>query len=251
MKLFSIFKKRRKDVEYNVGLINDDSPFALREAYKTLYTNIVYMGVSDKCRKIAVTSALPSEGKSTVSSNLAFTISHNAKDKKILLIDADMRAPRVAKIFGLDSKQHGLSEFLAGVDSEPNFLDIPDKSLTVMTAGARPINPTQLLSSSMMDKLIRICEERYDYVIIDTPPVNIVTDALLFNSYVNGYVLSVLADRSDIKDLKQCVDHLEQINAQIFGFVLSGVKMKSNAGRYNHYSRYTSEYSDEKLKNGR
>lgn len=250
MKLFSklgLLKPNIKGVypDRNIGLIDDNSPFAMREAYKTLYTNIVYMGLNDKCRKIAVTSAVPSEGKSTVSANLAYTISHNSKDTKILLIDADMRAPRIARIFGINPKHHGLSEFLAGVDKEPNFIDIKDKNLTVMTSGSRPINPTQLLSSSRMKQLMDICEERFDYVIIDTLPVNIVADALLFSNYVNGYVLSVLADRSDIKGVKQCVEQLQQINAVIFGFVISGVKMKHNSGKYGYgYGRYSSRYSD-------
>ncbi|MBO5907687.1 MAG: CpsD/CapB family tyrosine-protein kinase [Clostridia bacterium] len=250
MKLFSMLglfkpKVKAKHPRRNVGLIDDKSPFAMREAYKTLYTNIVYMGLNDKCRKIAVTSAVPSEGKSTVSANLAYTISHNSKDKRILLIDADMRAPRIARMFGLNPKGHGLSEYLAGVDKEPSFIEIKDKNLTIMTSGTRPINPTQLLSSPRMKQLMDICEERFDYVIIDTLPVNVVADALLFSNYVNGYVLSVLADRSDVKGVKQCVEQLQQINAVVFGFVISGVKMKNGSGKYGYgYGRYSSRYSD-------
>ena len=130
----SIFRKKKKQeaLATEIGLIDENSPFAIREAYKSLYTNIVYIGVDDKCKKLVVTSAVPSEAKSTVSTNLAYTIASNSEDKKVLLIDADMRAPKVNRLFGIDENERGLSEYLAGVDEKPNFIYLEDKKMTVV-----------------------------------------------------------------------------------------------------------------------
>jgi len=242
----SIFRRKKKQdvLAAEIGLIDENSPFAIREAYKSLYTNIVYIGVDDKCKKLVVTSAVPSEAKSTVSTNLAYTIAANSENKKVLLIDADMRAPKVNKLFGIDENERGLSEYLAGVDEEPNFIYLEDKNMTILTAGGKSVNPTQLLSSSVMGQLFSECEKKFDYIIIDTPPVNIVTDAVLFNNYVNGYIISTLSEYSDTKTVSECLNRLNQVGAEIIGFVFSGVKLKNYGGKYRyakHYKRYTGE----------
>ncbi|MBQ2876619.1 MAG: CpsD/CapB family tyrosine-protein kinase [Clostridia bacterium] len=239
----SIFKRKKEElVEF--GILDENSPFALREAYSSLYTNIVYIGVDDKCKKLVVTSALPSEGKSTVSANLALTIAQNSEDKKVLLIDSDMRAPKISELFGIDEEKNGLSEFLAGVDEEPNFTVLEDKNLTILTSGAKSLKPTQLLSSSMMEKLFAECESEFDYIIIDTPPVNLVTDALMYNNYVNGYIISTFADHSDTKSLAECINRLNQVGAEIVGTVFSGAKLKSSSGKYKYSDKYNN-YSGE------
>ena len=245
MKLFGKKNTLQKNVE--IGLINDSTPFAIREAYKTLYTNIIYVGIEDKCKKIVLTSAVPSEGKSSVSANLAYTIGQNSSSARVLLVDADMRVSKIHTFFDIDANTHGLSEFLAGVDDAPNFVYLKDKNVSVLTSGARSLNPTQLLSSSNMVKLFEIFEEKFDFIIIDTPPVNVVTDALLFNEYVNGYVISTLSDHSDVYNVDECVEQLNRVGAIILGFVLSALKLKNYGGKY-RYARYNNRYSDEDKK---
>jgi len=248
MKLFRN-KRMMSPSAVELGLINDSTPFAIREAYKTLYTNIIYVGIEDRCKKIAVSSAVPSEGKSSVSANLAYTIAQNSRDTKVLLIDADMRVPKIHTFFNLDPNSHGLSEYLAGVDSEPNVTYLEDENISVLTSGARSLNPTQLLSSSNMVKLFEILEEKFDFIIIDTPPINIVADALLFNEYINGYVISTLSEYSDVNSVNMCVEQLNRVGARILGFVLSALKLKNLGGRYKH-SRYNHRYSSEDKKIG-
>lgn len=240
MSIFNKNKLNQNDIEF--GLIDDNSPFALKEAYSALYTNIIYIGVGDKCKKIVITSAVPSEGKSTVSANLAISIAKNSEDKKVLLIDADLRAPKISKLFGIDEGTTGLSEYLAGVDAEPNFIHLEDRNLTVLASGAKSLNPTQLLSSSSMEKLLTDCDADFDYIVIDTPPVNLFTDALMFNNYVNGYIISTLSERSDTKSITECVGKLNQVGAEVIGFVYSGSRLKSFSGKYKYskqYSNYT------------
>ena len=233
-------KKRHGAPELN--LIDSSTPFAIRQAYKALYTNILYLNVDDKCKKIAVTSPLPGECKSTVSSNLALTLVQNLDDKRILLIDSDMRSPKVWRLFKQDRNVHGLSEYLAGIDAEPNFLSVMDQKLTLLTAGGKTVNPTKLIGSQKMKELIELCSEKFDYIIIDTPPINIVSDALLLNGLVNGFILSTRADQSDVNSVGEAVDQINRIGAEIFGFVISDLKLKggsSNYGNYNKYSKYS------------
>lgn len=235
----SIFrKKRRGSSEVEFGLLDKDSPFALKEAYSSLLTNIIYIGVEDKCRKFAITSALPAEGKSTVSANLALTIAENTENARVLLIDSDLRAPKLGDLFGVPEGTSGLSEYLAGVDQTPNFIRLDDKKLTLLTSGAKSLNPTQLLSSSLLAGFFEKYESEFDYIIIDTPPVNIVTDALMYTGYINGYIISVLSDYSDTKSLGECVNKIHQVGGEIIGMVYSGVKLKNRGGRYNYSDRY-------------
>ena len=225
---------KKNTVEF--GIVDDDTPFAIREAYRALYTNVLYLNIEDKCKKIAVTSAVSGEGKTSVSTNLAITLAMNLEGKRVLLIDADMRQPTVSKMLSLD-KRHGLSEYLAGIDEDPNFDYLPQYKLMVLTSGSRNVNPTKLIGSDRMRRLIEACEEEFDYVIIDTPPVNVVTDANLLNSNVNGYIIATMAEHSNINGVAECVAKLEHIGAEIFGIVLSGAKTKGYEGKYSKYNR--------------
>lgn len=240
LKLFSnIISLKRKSPVTELTIVDEKTPFAIREAYKSLYTNILYLNTPDKCKKIAITSAVPAEGKTCVATNLAITIAQNAESKRVLLIDTDMRQPKVAKLLSLDIRGRGLSEYLAGLDTKPSLTFLPEYNLTVLSAGGPNVNPSMLIGSSRMGELIRICEEQFDYIIIDTPPVNIVTDALLLNETVNGYIISTLADYSNINQISECVESLERIGAQIYGVVLSSLKIKASGSRYSKYSKYS------------
>ena len=236
MSLFSKMKKTAPELEF--GLLDENSPFALREAYSSLFTNIVYLGIGDKCKKIVITSAVPAEGKSTVSANLALTIADNVDNIKVLLVDSDLRAPKLANLFGVEEGTNGFSEYLAGVDAKPNFIRLKDKNITLLTSGAKSLNPTQLLSSSAMSKFFADYESEFDYIIIDTPPVNVVTDALMYTNYINGYILSTLSDRSDTKSVSECINRINQVGGEIIGLVFSGVKLKSSSGKYEYSDRY-------------
>ena len=135
MSIFRRKNKRLNDVEF--GLLDANSPFALKEAYSSLFTNIVYIGREDKCKKLVITSAMPAEGKSTVSANLALTIAENVENPKVLLIDSDLRAPKLNQLFGIEDGTRGFSEYLAGVDDEPNFIYLEDKKITILTSGSK------------------------------------------------------------------------------------------------------------------
>ena len=222
--------------ESSLGIVDNETPFAIKEAYRALYTNVLYLNIEDKCRKIAITSAIAAEGKTTLALNLAITLAQNLEGKRILLIDADMRKPRVSERLSLNTNSHGLSEYLAGIDDDPHFDYIPQYKLMVLCSGSQNVNPTKLIGSEKMRKLIEACEDEFDYVIIDTPPINVVTDALLLNKSVNGYIISTRAEHSNLNGVSECVSKLEQVGAEIFGIVLTDVKLKGYNSKYSKYS---------------
>ncbi|MDE6863382.1 MAG: CpsD/CapB family tyrosine-protein kinase, partial [Eubacterium sp.] len=161
--------------------------------------------------------------------------------KRTLLIDADMRNPTVHRMFSIPVK-NGLSEILAGLTDNITVSKTDVENLSVLTAGKIPPNPTELLSSSRMDKLLDFVKAHYDCVFIDTPPVNLVTDSTSFSSKATGYILVIKSVTTDIQEVKVTVSTLQHINANIVGFVLNDVNAKNK--RYSLYYKkgYRSKY---------
>lgn len=233
------------DFEDEIRIIDEKTPFAVKEAFKTLYTKILYLPIVDKCKKIAITSAYPGEGKTYISTNVSITIAQSSSDKKILLIDLDMRKPRVAKLLKKyfrdtndEEDYSGLSEFLAGIDKTPTIKSTKIPNFDVMLSGKESANPSGLINSPKFDELLAICEENYDYVIFDCPPINIVTDAMLISNKISGYILATRNDYSNINDLCAAVQTLNDVGAEVFGVVLSSVNPKKSSG-----SGYSSHYA--------
>lgn len=233
-------KNKRKNLpgEVELGVVSRETPFAIREAYKSLYTNILYLNIESSCKKIAITSAVSGEGKTTVSVNLAVAFAENAADKRILLVDTDMRQPKVSKLLSLDKNLHGLSEYLAGIDEKPNFIELEEYGITVLASGGSNVNPTQLMGSKRMEEFLQSCEGKFDYVFIDTPPINIVTDAMLLNGKIDGYIIATRADYSITTAISECLESLERTGATVFGLVLSSLRLKTSGGKYGKYGKY-------------
>ena len=217
----------REDIE---RVIDKDTPFAISESFRMLHTNVLYLPISDKCRKIAITSPVSGEGKTYISVNLSITLANNS-DKKILLVDMDMRVPRVKKL--LQSRVinpdgfNGLSEYLAGIDSDAHIMKTDIDNLDVLFSGKENTNPIGLINSPKFNTLMDELEEIYDYIIIDTPPINIVTDALLLLDKVNGYILSTRANYSNINVLNTAIESIKGVGGEIFGVVLTEANYKN------------------------
>ena len=240
--MMGFFKNKKAKNGPELGVIDSDTPFAITQAYKSLYTNVLYLNIESGCKKIAITSAVPSECKSTVSANLSLMLTENLEDKKILLIDTDMRSPKVWSLFGLVKNAKGLSEFLAAIDEKPNFQTYKNTNLSILTAGGQTVNPTKLIGSQRMKLLLDICAEEFDYVIFDTPPVNIVSDALLLGNVIDGYIISTRADHSDVNSISSCIESINNTGSDILGIVLSDVKLKGGA-TYGKYGKYNDKYT--------
>ena len=238
MGIFNKVRTHSNDKVDEQRLLDENTPFAINESFRALYTKVLYLPIESKCKKIALTSAFPGEGKTYVSINLAITLAKNSENKKILLIDADMRKPRVARILSKYAEKvendNGLTEFLAGIDEKPNIIETDIPNLSILFSGKESANPIGLINSKRMGELLEICSEEYDYIILDTPPVTVVSDAVLFADKIDGYVMAARADYSNINSLSEAVDVIKKVGGEVFGVVLSAVNPKNSRGNYSH-----------------
>ena len=216
-----------------------DSSFNVKEAYNSIRTNLLFIQQGEKCPVFVITSPTANNGKTINTINLA--VSFAQMGKKTLLIDSDMRNPTMHRMFSIPVK-NGLSEILAGLTDNISVSKTGIENLSVLTAGKIPPNPAELLSSSRMDKLLDFVKEHYDCVFIDTPPTNIVTDSTLFAQKVTGYVLIIKTDTTNINDVKTTVSNLEQIDANILGFILNDVDSDKKK-YYSYYRKYSYSYN--------
>jgi len=212
-------------------------PFQVAEAYKTLRTNLLFTLAAGENKTVVVSSASPSEGKSSTCANLAIAMAQT--DAKVVLIDADLRKPTQFKVFAINNNK-GLSTILAGfsdLDEVINHDVMPN--LDLITSGPTPPNPSELLGAERMSLLINQLRARYEYIFIDTPPINVVTDALVVSNMAAGVVVVARHGQSTYNDLTKAVSSLEFSGANILGLVVNGIKEK--AGRFGKYkySKYS------------
>lgn len=192
---------------------------SISEAYRTLRTNIHLSSFNKKVKTIVVTSSGIGEGKSTTCANLAVVMAENGY--KTVLIDCDLRSTRLHRFFYI-SNERGLSDFLAG---NIQFSEVVQKTqipnLNIITSGTKPHNPSELVGSEKMKNFIEELKEDYDYLILDTPPVIIVTDAQLLSTYADGCVLVVASSEAEKAAAVKAKELLEKVNAKILGVVLN------------------------------
>ena len=235
-------RRNESIIEDRRNLLSPKSGFFVREAYKTLRTNVSFALAGEEGNHIImVTSSLQGEGKSITAVNLA--ISYAMADRKVLLIDCDLRRPKLARLLRLSSKT-GLTNLIldAGLREEV-VLPSHVKGLDVILAGDIPPNPSELLGSPRMERLLTELRQEYDFIILDSPPVNLVTDAVVLAPRSDGVLFLVRANHSDRGAVIHAMEQLEYAKTKILGFVLNGVDMeKTHYGygkyRYRHYRRY-------------
>lgn len=214
-KLFSKTREASvRDANYNRQV-----PFAVVEAYKTIRTNLVYaMSQSDK-HSFVVSSSNQGEGKSTTSVNIAIAFSQLGS--RVLLIDADLRMPTIYKKMKL-SNSEGLTTILAGLGTFEEAVHKINSNLDVLTSGPIPPNPSELLSSQNMDHFLEKVNGIYDYIIIDTPPVNIVSDAVVLAPKTAGAVIVVHGKTTTHEQLDRAVGALKFAESRLLGVVING-----------------------------
>lgn len=230
-------KKKGEDEDKHFKLTDKDVPFAVVESYKSIRTNVTF-ALSPFEKKIFIVSSMnPGEGKSTTSSNIAIALAQGGN--KVLLIDGDLRKSVQHKIFGLKNKK-GLSTAISHMaDLEECISKNVMKDLDVMTAGPIPPNPSELLASESMTNILETLSERYSTIIIDTPPVNVVTDSMELAKNVSGIIMVVRYGSSTTDDVEVAMKKVEFSQMNMLGFILNGVKPKRH-GKY--YSKYRYKY---------
>ena len=222
-------------------LLTQSSPFAVKEAYKMLRTNVSFSFPGSECKCIGITSAERGDGKSSIAMNLA--ISYAQINKKVLLIDCDMRLPTVAKRLGLRPAP-GLSNYLAGTENDDTVFIRKDTPLgiDVITAGEIPPDPTTLLESEQMGELINQLKSQYDYIIFDFPPITLVTDAAILSKNIDGYLLIVKHGKSEFSKISETLKQLEFSDAKIIGFVYNGKSEHNYKYKFGKRYYYKNDY---------
>jgi len=222
-------KSKNKDLIIYNNLKSPES-----EAYRTLRTNIQFSSVDRHIKTMVITSSGPGEGKSTIISNLA--ISMALTEKKVLLIDSDLRKPRIHCIFNTDNSC-GLTTVLAeAMDYKDCIVHTDIKGLDILTSGPIPPNPVELLGSNKMKKFLETIAEEYDIVLLDTPPVGVLTDGAVVSTKCDGVILVCAIGQTKIKDAVHSKEHLQKVNANILGAVMNKVPIdKTSFYKYYHY----------------
>lgn len=223
------------------------------EAYRSLRTNITFARPERSPKTLVFTSPMPGDGKTTSAANLAITLAQQGLH--ILLVDADLRRGVLNGVFGV-AREPGLSNVLVGAEKVPSAIkriELGDAvALDFLSTGTLPPNPAELLGSEKMRQLLRILQEKYDAIILDTPPLNVVTDAAVLGTVADGVVLIARAGVTDKRALMYAAEQLTNVRASVVGTVLNDVDFDHNPyyGSYGPYAYYRFDYTYQ-MKSGR
>ena len=210
------------------------------EAYRSLRTNIQYSSFDKKYQTLVVTSANPGEGKSTVSGNLALVLAQG--ESKVLLVDCDMRRPSVHKKFRI-SNTYGISDLLVGNKKIESVAHKYNDNLTIVPSGKIPPNPAEMLGSKAMTEFLEEMKKHFDYIVLDTPPLQAVADAQILSTKVDGSLIVVRAGVTKKDAVHNAVSIINKVNGNIIGTVLNGAD--NSKDKYYYY------YGDEDSRTGR
>ncbi len=248
----------KSDENILIAMTQPRSP--ITEAFRVLRTAVQFSAVDSPHRSLLVTSAIPGEGKSTTSSNLAVVMAQAGHN--VLLVDTDLRRPSLHTIFDLPNKR-GLTSLLLEFSRSNQDLDIRNLvtdtvqatrvgGLQVLSCGPIPPNPSELLGSSKMRELLNILAAQFDFVILDSSPVLSVTDAVVLSLQVDTILLVVKAGVSKKEHVKQAVARMREVNANLIGCVLNAISSKSDlySSYYYYQDPYYSQYDEKNARIG-
>ena len=246
---FSINRKNKQaygyalDAAESTGILHKHMSFTAIEQYKLLRANLSFTLTDDKkCHIIGVTSSVRGEGKSTTSINLSYVLAQAGK--RVLLIDGDMRIPSIAKKMNI-KRTPGVTNLIVGggyEDMTP-FKQGDNDKWYIVPAGDIPPNPSELLGSRKMERFLKAMSEQFEYIVIDLPPVNIVSDACAVSHHLDGMLVVIREDYTSKKELDSCMAQLQLSNVKILGCVMNVIKSENhNYKKYKKYKRYYKKY---------
>ncbi|MBP2072758.1 MULTISPECIES: CpsD/CapB family tyrosine-protein kinase [Thermoanaerobacterium] len=228
---------------YKNNVVN--SKTTVSEAFRSLRTNLQFTSVDKKVKSILITSSLPNEGKSTILKNLAYALAMTGV--KVIVVDCDLRNPTVHQMFKIPNMS-GLTNIIVEDDRYEKYV-ISDKefdNLGIITSGPIPPNPSELIGSNRMKIFLDKLKENYDYVLLDAPPVLLVTDPTVLAPVVDGVILVIQANKTEIEATKRAKEILTNVKANILGAVLN--KVKEQRSGYYYYYYYNDDGSKHKRK---
>ena len=210
------------------------------EAYRSLRTNIQYSSFDNKYQTLVVTSANPGEGKTTVAGNLALALAQG--ESKVILVDCDMRRPSIHKTFKI-SNTYGISDLLVGNKKMESVAHKYNDNLTIVPSGKIPPNPAEMLGSKAMTAFLEEMKKHFDYIVLDTPPLQAVADAQILSTKVDGSLIVVRAGVTKKDAVHNAVSIINKVNGNIIGTVLNAAD--NSKDKYYYY------YGDEDSRTGR
>jgi len=232
-------------------IIASESKSHIAESFRTIRTNLSFAAPDTERKTFIVSSALPGEGKTLISANLA--VSFSQVEKKVLLLDCDLRRPRVHELFGLE-RDKGLAEFLSGT-SDLNIKDADFPNLKIITSGVIPPNPAELLASNRMKSFIEEMKDKFDMIIIDSAPILSAADSIEVAPLTNGVVMVAKAASTPIPSVQTAIDQIIDVGGKVIGCILNNVDLEKEDYYYSYYRYYHHYYyyydKDEKKKKKR
>ena len=201
------------------------------EAYRRGATNIEFANIDKNIKIIMVTSALKGEGKTTTICNLAAVMTDFGKNT--LLIDLDLRKPSVHKFFSL-SNQMGLSDLLLNKDGYEKYINNVYEKLDVITSGTITSNPSEIVNSKSIKDLLKELSQCYDYIFLDTPPIEFVSDPIAIATYADAVIITIAYGQTEIEIAKKTIDSLKKVNANLIGTIFNKLPMKKK-DKYKYY----------------
>lgn len=237
-------KKKRDTFEIRRSLLGIKTPFVVKEAYKAARTSMSFAVNNGPVRTVVISSCEPDAGKSTTCTNLAITMAKT--NAKVLVVDADLRKPIQHKYFRLENEK-GLSGVLAGHYPISECIYEVATNLFVMPSGVLPPNPSELLASENMNKLVKVLSSEYDYIFFDAPPAGVVTDAVILAPKTDGMLFIVRQNQSEYPEIRKVFEDVERTDGKIVGAIITDVRDYNTFGtvKYKAYDyKYGSTTSD-------
>lgn len=232
--LGSIEEMKDKDKHIESFIVkNPLSPMA--ESYRLIRTGLLLSSAEQPPKTMLVTSMNAKEGKTSTTANIARILAQGGSS--VLVIDCDLRRPRMHEVMGIQS-EIGLSSFLTGTTKENIIHKLKEDNISVITSGPIPPSPAELLGSAKMKQLLGEMSEKYDFILLDSPPVQSVTDSLALSQYVDGTIVVVRAGKTTNDDLESGMKKLSDVRTRFLGFVLNGMKSQDMGKYYYGYSSY-------------
>lgn len=235
---------KRRSAEKLITPESTKTPFAIVESYKNLRTNLVSILAKKDAKILAISSPNASEGKSTTSLNIAITLSQ--LNKKVVILDTDSRKPSIHKKAKLQNEK-GCMDILLGNAKIKDVAIHYNNYLDIITSGAKVKNPSELFSDTAFDRLLDDLSEQYDYVILDTPPINVVSDSLIVAQKSEAFVMVVRAGSTKYEAFEYAYDSLKVLGIELEGVIINGSGSRGgyySRGKYNYYRYSYRSYAD-------